>query len=102
MEATDPRKEVELRMNMSERIKEVCRKQYDSGNGVLPPQTCPFCFGCPLATVVAGVTGQKDVAAWLEGKDSFPSTAMEIPDKNVPEVEAWLNKIEQKIAAGTI
>jgi len=101
LEGTDPRKEVELRMIMAERIKAVCKKQHDADGSVLPPQVCLFCYGCPIATITAGVTGAKDVEAWLEGGDPFLSRALDIPDKNVPEVEAWLNKIEQKITAGS-
>lgn len=73
-------------MNIAERISEVCRKSNDAAMGVLPPQVCPFCFGCPIATVVVGVSGHHHITA-----------AQPIPEDKQPEVNAWLDKIEQRI-----
>ena len=67
--------------DLSERISAVCHTQHQRGNGVLPPQVCPYCFQCPIATLVVGVTGAH-----------YQREPLSIPDDAIKEVEIWLSK----------
>jgi hypothetical protein len=33
-----------------------CRKQYEKDGAVLPPSVCFYCKGCPIKTIVVGVS----------------------------------------------
>lgn len=68
------------------RISEVCGKSNKQGQGVMPPQVCPFCFGCPIATIVVGVTGRNQ-----------QREATLVPPDSEEEVSAWLDKLEKKL-----
>lgn len=74
-------------MLLAERIKEVCRKSHNRDMGVLPPQVCPYCMGCPLGTIVLGVTGGNPQAEPLS-----------ISDDKAPPVIEWLDKLEQRFS----
>ncbi len=76
-------------MEIAERIKDVCSKQSKLGKGVMPPQVCPFCFGCPIATIVVGVSGNNGQVA------AKPIPQGEVGQK---EVNAWLDRVEAKLA----
>ncbi len=67
--------------DMSVQIEAACREQHGRLGSVLPPQVCRFCMGCPLGTLVVGVTGGS-----ARGPDP-------IPDGYVPVVTAWLGKL---------
>jgi len=71
----------------AERIKEVCRARYQRDMGVLPPQVCPYCFGCPIATLVAGVSGA-----------NYQRGPLPIPEKDQPDILQWLGKLEAETA----
>lgn len=72
-------------MAIRDRIESVCRKHNEVGKGVLNPRVCPFCFGCPLATIVVGVSGRNN-----------QTSARPIPEADQPGVNLWLDKIEAK------
>lgn len=73
-------------MELSDRIKEVCGKSHNAACGVLPPQICSYCFGCPIATIVVGVAGR-----------NYETEALPIPKEHEAEVNQWLDRIEQKV-----
>jgi hypothetical protein len=73
---------------MADRSKEIevaCSRQNERGRGVLPPQVCFYCFGCPIATLVAGVTDNNTL-----------SHALPIPDAHIAEVDAWLERLNRR------
>ena len=74
-------------MDLSKEISEVCRKHHRAGRGVFPPQVCPYCFGCPLATIVVGCSGNNQQRA-----------ALNTPDDHVQEVRDWLGRVEAKLS----
>ena len=74
-------------MEIAERIKEVCSKSNNQGNGVMPPLVCPYCFGCPIATIVVGIAGN--------GQQTVARSIAKKSDRN--EVNAWLDKVEAKL-----
>lgn len=73
-------------MTVKERISKVCHQSNQQGNGVLPPQVCPYCFGCPIATIVAGVSGR-----------NHQTCALSIPKEHETDIDEWLGKLEAKI-----
>lgn len=70
-----------MAVDMSQEIAAACKLQHDKTGGVFPPQVCPYCFGCPIATIVAGVSGNNNQRG-----------AIPIPDDNVPKIKTWLAK----------
>ena len=38
-------------------IREACRMEHAKTGAVLPPQYCPACRGCPIATIVIMLSG---------------------------------------------
>lgn len=70
-------------MVISERISRVCHNSNQRGNGVMPPQVCPYCFSCPIATIVVGVSGH-----------NYQTGALPIPKDHETEVLTWLDKLE--------
>jgi len=38
-------------------IKEICNKQYREHGGVLPPEYCLRCHGCPIGAIVKTIGG---------------------------------------------
>ena len=75
-------------MTIATEIAETCKLQYNHIGSVLPPQVCPYCFGCPIATIVVGI-----------GDDPPPQReATPIPADKQPGVREWLTKVEAKYA----
>ena len=66
---------------IANQISKVCHSQYRIKGSVLPPKVCPYCFGCPIASIVAGVSG------------SSQTGPLPMPDKDIPGVMEWLNKV---------
>lgn len=76
-------------MEIKDRISEVCHKKHRAGEGVLLPRICPYCFGCPIATLVAGASGLHNL-----------SEALPIPEDAQLGVMDWLAGIEEKLLKG--
>ena len=71
---------------MKERIAEVCSESNNAGKGVMPPRVCLYCFGCPLAALIAGITG-----------NTYQREALSIPAEHEAEINAWLDKVEASL-----
>lgn len=78
-------------MTLAKRIRGVCRARYNRDMGVMPPQVCPYCYGCPIATLVCGVSGRN---AQTITREPLP-----IPEKDQEEVNQWLDKLEKEVTA---
>ncbi len=69
-------------MAIKERISDVCHDNNRRGNGVLAPHACLYCFGCPIATLVVGVSGR-----------NYQTGAIPVTGEIKNEINAWLDKI---------
>ena len=70
--------------DMSERIKSACGYQHDQKGSVFPPQVCGYCMGCPIGTLVIGVSDS--VGAAQKGPTK-------IPQEHVEPVGQWLDSV---------
>jgi hypothetical protein len=74
---------------IKDRISEVCHKMNKAGQGVMNPLVCQYCFGCPIATIVEGVSGDNMRTGRIRPR--------EIPEKDQPAINEWLDKVEAGI-----
>ena len=87
METVCQSQQKEETADLSSRIRDVCGKSHNRAEGVLPPQVCPYCMGCPIGTIVAGVSGGDPMRH-----------AISIPTKHEEAITDWLDKLEAKLS----